>query len=138
MGVVGTILLVVFVIVCIFLILLVLVQNEDNNGMGSAFGGGNSAAFGAHKASVLSKATAVFVALFFIFAFSLGLLNRPAKNVDVSGAAAEVQGEVLSTESADDTNWLEETLGTTENQTEEHKTDTQVIESVAESSSLSE
>lgn len=133
MGVVGTILLVVFVIVCILLILLVLVQNEDNNGMGSAFGGGNSAAFGAHQASVLTKATAVFVALFFVLAFTLGLLNRAPKNVDVSGAAQEVQGEVLP-QSTSNENWLEETLGTTQSQTEEPKTDTQVIESASESS----
>ena len=56
MGVVRTILLVAFVIICVLLVLLVLVQNEDNNGMGSAFGGGQSAAFGAHSASEIGRA----------------------------------------------------------------------------------
>ena len=47
MAVLKTILLIAFVIICVLLVLLVLVQNEENNGMGSAFGGGQSTAFGA-------------------------------------------------------------------------------------------
>ncbi len=130
MSVVETILLVVFVIVSILLILLVLVQNEESNGMGSAFGGGNSAAFGAHQASVLTKATAVFVALFFVLAFTLGVLNKSPKKVDVGEAAAEVLGTEAVTESASDTNWLEEELNS--NSADElPATDTQVMNSAS-------
>ena len=71
MGVIKTVLIVAFVIVCILAILLVLVQNDESNGMGSAFGG-NSAAFGAHSGSVLKKTTGVLVFLFFVITFGLG------------------------------------------------------------------
>ena len=92
MGVVGTILLVAFVIVCVLLVLMVLVQNEDSNGMGSPFGG-QSAAFGSHSASVLTKTTGVFVALFLVFVFSLALINKaPSDGGSMSATAKEVQG----------------------------------------------
>ena len=99
MGVVGIILLVAFVIVCVLLVLMVLVQNENSNGMGSAFGGGQSAAFGSHSASVLTKTTGVFTGLFFVLAFSLALVNRvPSGDGGMGAAAKEVQGEVQETE----------------------------------------
>ncbi|MBP5695526.1 MAG: preprotein translocase subunit SecG [Treponema sp.] len=92
MGVVGTILLVAFVIVCVLLVLMVLVQNEDSNGMGSPFGG-QSAAFGSHSASVLTKTTGVFVALFLVLVFSLALINKaPNDGGSMSATAKEVQG----------------------------------------------
>ena len=64
MGIVGIVLLVAFVVVCVFLVLLILVQDEGNNGMGGILGGRGTAAFGSHSAGVLTKATAVFAALF--------------------------------------------------------------------------
>lgn len=100
-SVVGTILLVAFVIVCILLVLLVLAQNEDSNGMGSSFGGGQSAAFGAHSASVLTKTTGVLVALFFIIAFGIGLLNKPVKKAALNSVSAET----AVTEEAAGTSW---------------------------------
>lgn len=92
MGIVGTILLVAFIIVCVLLILLVLVQNEDTNGMGSAFGGGQSAAFGSHSASVLTKTTGVFAALFFILAFFLALSNKVPSDSDSMTKTAQEAG----------------------------------------------
>ncbi|WP_443736512.1 preprotein translocase subunit SecG [Treponema sp.] len=109
MGVVRTILLVAFVIICVLLVLLVLVQNEDNNGMGSAFGGGQSAAFGAHSASVLTKTTGVFVALFFIVAFSLSLLNKAPARASLDDAAVQVQG-AEETASSSDSSWIDQEL----------------------------
>ncbi|HAK69297.1 MAG TPA: preprotein translocase subunit SecG [Treponema sp.] len=96
MNIIKGILLVVFVIVSILLILLVLVQNDEGNGMGSAFGGGQSAAFGSHSASVLTKTTGVLVALFFVTLFTYTFLNRSAKDDGsvMSETAAEVQGAV--------------------------------------------
>ena len=100
MGVVRTILLVAFVILCILLVLLVLVQNEDSNGMGGVFGG-NSAAFGSHSASVLTKTTGVLVALFFVLTFALALLNKaPEKSSGVIDAAAELNATTESTGSS--------------------------------------
>lgn len=110
MGVIRTILMVVFVIVCILLVLLVMIQNDNDSGMGGVFGGGQSAAFGAHSANVLTKTTGVLVALFFILAFTLGLLNKANTNkADLSAAAAQVQGVEESAESASETgNWWED------------------------------
>jgi len=109
MNVVRTILLVAFIIVCILGILLVLVQNEDNNGMGGVFGGAQSAAFGSHSASVLSKTTAVLVALFFVLTFSLALVNKDSvKKVDLSAAAAEQGAEVTTEETTTSGSWLDD------------------------------
>ncbi len=92
MGIVRTILLVAFIIVCVLLVLLVLIQNEDNNGMGGVFGGGQSAAFGSHSASVLTKTTGVLAVLFFVFAFSIALASKGSEKAgDLSKTAAEVQ-----------------------------------------------
>ncbi|MBQ0039421.1 MAG: preprotein translocase subunit SecG [Treponema sp.] len=114
MGVVKTIMLVAFIIVCVLAILLVLVQNDESNGMGSAFGGGNSAAFGAHSGSVLKKTTGVLVVLFFVITFGLGLANKAIGKADLSATAAEVQGET-KTEETTSGNWLEnEISGSTE------------------------
>ncbi|MBP3366806.1 MAG: preprotein translocase subunit SecG [Treponema sp.] len=108
MGVVKTVLLVAFVIICVLLILLVLVQNEDTNGMGSVFGGGQSAAFGARSASVLTKTTGVLAGLFFVIAFGLSLLNKAPAKEDLSSSVKEIQGEAPS--APESGSWLEEEL----------------------------
>lgn len=76
MGAIGIVLLVAFVIVCFFLVLLVSIQDDGENGMGGLLGGRGTAAFGSHSASVLTKATAVFVVLFFVLAFALAMVNK--------------------------------------------------------------
>lgn len=107
MGVLGTILLVVFIIISVLLVLLVLVQNEDSNGMGGVFGG-QTAAFGAHSASVLSKTTGVLVALFFVIAFTLAVLNKaPAKDAGLTDTVIEMQGSSDSTATSS-SSWIEE------------------------------
>ncbi len=94
MGIIRTILLVVFIIISVLLILLVMVQNDDSNGMGSAFGG-QSAAFGSHSASVLTKTTGVLVALFFVTVFALALLSRGTKG---DGGLSEAASAVEATD----------------------------------------
>ncbi len=106
MGVVKTILLVAFVIVCVLAVLLVLVQNDEGNGMGSAFGG-QSTAFGARSGSVLKKTTGVLVFLFFAITIVIGVLNKAPAKEDLSKAVEAVQGTVVE-ERADSGNWLEE------------------------------
>ena len=97
------VLLVAFVIICVLLVLLVLVQDQDNSGMGGLLGGGNSAAFGAHSASVLTKATIVFVVLFFVVTFAIAKI-LPVKSDSTDAdmlSAAEAAGKVeAATESA--------------------------------------
>ena len=109
MGIVRTVLLVAFVIVCVLLVLLVLIQREDSNGMGGVFGGGQSAAFGSHSASVLTKTTGVLAALFFVFAFSLALVNKGRdKAGDLGKTAAELQNEAGSAAESSSGSWLDD------------------------------
>ena len=110
MSIIKSILLVVFVIIAILLVLLVLVQNEEGNGMGSAFGGGQSAAFGSHSASILTKTTGVLVALFFIIIFAFSFLNRSVgdEGAKMNQAASEVQGATSSGAAAEKKDWFEE------------------------------
>ncbi len=90
MGALSVVLLVAFVIICVLLVLLVLVQDQDNSGMGSMLGGGNSAAFGSHSANVLTKATIVLTVLFFAATFSIALLNKKTTvNDNLAAVAAE-------------------------------------------------
>lgn len=90
------VLLVAFVIICVLLVLLVLVQDQDNSGMGGLLGGGNSAAFGSHSASVLTKATVVFVVLFFVVTFAIAkMLPTKSDSTDADLlSAAEAAGKV--------------------------------------------
>lgn len=107
MGVVKTILFVAFIIISVVLVLMVLVQNEDNNGMGGVFGGGNSAAFGSHSASVLTKATAVFVTLFFVIAFALAFINKPLGSKADTVIQTATEAGVTAEEGAS-TSWIDQ------------------------------
>lgn len=118
MDIVKTILLVAFIIVCLFLILFVLIQPEDNNGMGSSFGGGNSAAFGARTQTVLSKTTGLFVVLFFVLTFSIAFLNRPEKKRDVSATVKEMNAEAAAAET-NGGNWMDAEINAESAATEE-------------------
>ena len=113
MGAISIVLLVAFVIICALSVLLVLVQDQDNSGMGGMLGGGNSAAFGAHSASVLTKATAVLVALFFVVVFALAFANKKSAkgHSDTLSEAAKtmnIQGDASKDASAADW-WKENT-----------------------------
>ena len=97
MDIIKGVLLVAFVIICVLLVLLVLVQDQDNSGMGGLLGGGNSTAFGSHSASVLTKATIVFVVLFFVLTFAIAKI-LPAKSSSTDAdmlSAAEVAGKTV-------------------------------------------
>ncbi len=108
MSTIGVILLIAFVIVCVLLVLLVLVQDDGKSGMGGLLGGRGTAAFGSHSANVLTKTTAVLVALFFITAIVLALLNKkPKLEEDLTPSAVVEQEE--STENAETSeNWWAE------------------------------
>lgn len=109
MGAIGVVLLVAFVIVCVLAILLVLVQDQDNSGMGGMFGGGNSAAFGSHSATVLTKTTGVLVALFFIFALALAFINKKSSSsTDELNKAAVETNSISNTENKTGDWWKDE------------------------------
>ena len=98
MGAIGITLLVVFVIVSVLLILLVLVQDDGQNGMGGLLGGRGTTAFGSHSASVLTKATAVLVFLFFGIALCLAIINKKPKLAEDLAPETTVEASVESSE----------------------------------------
>lgn len=132
MNIIKTVLLVAFVIIAVLLVLMVLVQNEESNGMGSAFGGGQSTAFGSHSASVLSKTTGVFVGLFFVVIFALALLNKTPSgdSLEMSQTAAEVESKSESAES-NNSSWFDEDPASVE--TEVVESANEILEAVSES-----
>ena len=109
MGVVRTILLVLFIIVSIILVLLVLVQNDNSNGMGGAFGGAQTAAFGSHSASILTKTTGVLVGVFFIAVFVLALLNKaPSGDSGLGDTASRIEAGSSVTGNGTVHSWVDE------------------------------
>ena len=106
MGTIGIVLLVFFIIVCVLLVLLVAIQGDEENGMGGLLGGRGTAAFGAHSASVLTKATAVLVTLFFILTVALALVNKKPKTDKFVNSISE---EEIAEPSTDGANWWDET-----------------------------
>lgn len=139
--VVLTILLVAFVIISVLLVLLVLVQDADNSGMGGLLGGGNSQAFGSHSASVLTKATVVFVVLFFVLTFVIAKAYSTKSSYDaaaMNAAAAELESENPNSKETETTI---ENVGTGEkwwNITEESTESSEVQTETASGSSATE
>jgi preprotein translocase subunit SecG len=89
MGVLGIVLLVIFVITCILLILMVIIQDSDSDSLGGVFAGGSGSAFGSRSTNVVIRFTYVLGALFFVCAFSLALLNKSSVgNVEKAAQAA--------------------------------------------------
>ncbi len=88
MGLLSIILLVFFIIVSVLLVLLVIVQDSDGDDLGGIFSGGSSSAFGSRATNVVVRVTYVLGGLFFVFAFSLALLNRTPRG---SVVAAELR-----------------------------------------------
>ena len=112
MGTIGVVLLVIFIIVCVLLVLLVSIQDDGENGMGGLLGGRGTAAFGAHSASVLTKATAVLVTLFFVLTIALALVNKKPKTDKFVDSIPEE--EIAAPATSDAGNWWDEAAEATE------------------------
>jgi preprotein translocase subunit SecG len=98
MGILGIILLVIFVIACILLIFMVIIQDSDSDSLGGVFAGGSGSAFGSRSSNVVIRFTYVLGALFFVCAFSLALLNKSS----VGNVEKAAQGQ---TKAAANTEW---------------------------------
>ena len=107
MGTIGIVLLVFFIIVCVLLVLLVAIQDDGENGMGGLLGGRGTAAFGAHSASVLTKATAVLVTMFFLLTIALALVNKKPSTDAVLKTVTEE--EIAAPATTDSGNWWDDT-----------------------------
>ena len=63
MGALLTVLTVLFLIICVIIILFVLLQSDKNSGLG-IIGGSSQSTFGSSTGDVMTKITAVLVAIF--------------------------------------------------------------------------
>jgi len=72
---------VLFLIICILLILIVLLQKGKGGGLGAAFGGMGSSAFGTRTGDVFTWVTIILTGLFLLLAIGTSLALRPAAGV---------------------------------------------------------
>lgn len=73
----ATLLITLFIIVCVLLIIVVLLQKGRGGGLGAAFGGMGSSAFGTRIGDVFTWVTIVLTGLFLVLAVVTSLVMRP-------------------------------------------------------------
>ena len=69
---------VLFLVICFLLIIIVLLQKGKGGGLGAAFGGAGSSAFGTRTGDVFTWVTIVLTGLFLLLAIATNLSYRPA------------------------------------------------------------
>jgi preprotein translocase subunit SecG len=74
MGVLTSVVTVVFAIICVLLILIILLQSDKSAGMG-ILGGAGQSTFGSSTADIITKVTAVMVTIFMIGSLGLSILE---------------------------------------------------------------
>ncbi len=97
-------LILVFVVSAILLCVVIILQDDQGEGLGGLFGGGSSSAFGSRSGNVLTKATSVLAAIFFITAFSFAWMNRSVQSEDI-----EAKARIRSLEEQDSSDWYVKT-----------------------------
>jgi len=66
-----------FIVICVLLVIVVLLQKGRGGGLGSAFGGASTSAFGTRTGDVFTWVTIVLTALFLLIAIVTTLALRP-------------------------------------------------------------
>ena len=69
---------VLFLVISLLLILIVLLQKGKGGGLGAAFGGAGSSAFGTRTGDVFTWITIVLTGMFLLLAVGTNLMLRPA------------------------------------------------------------
>jgi len=72
---------VIFVIVCILLVVVILLQKGRGGGLGAAFGGAASSAFGTRVGDVFTWVTIVLTAVFLLLAIGMVAICRPTPGI---------------------------------------------------------
>lgn len=93
MGVLGILLMVVFVVSALLLVLFIMVQDEGGDGLGGIFGGGGASQVGNRSGSILTRITSVLAAVFLLSSFGLAWLNRTPDGGDVEAAARRLEAQ---------------------------------------------
>lgn len=106
MGIIETLLLVVFAISAILLIIVVMLQDDQGEGLGGIFGGGSSTPFGSSSGNVLTRITTVIGVIFIVSSLGMAYVHRTVEKDDVIGAArraaTEQSGNWFDNNGADD------------------------------------
>jgi len=102
MGVIGTVLIVLFVIVAVILAALVLMQDEQGDSIGGIFGGSSTSAFGASSSTVLGKITRFFGASFMILSVLVAFFLKTPSSDSVLSEAQRLEKQTEW--------WTEETV----------------------------
>jgi len=105
MAILSGILLVLLIIAAVLLIILVLMQDEQGEGLGGIFGGGNAAPVGNRSGNILTRATSILATVFLISLFGYAWINRTPEQSNVEAAARALEsrdGEVLEWWRVDD------------------------------------
>lgn len=97
-------LIVVFVFSAILLSVIIILQDDQGEGLGGLFGGGSSSAFGSRSGNVLTKATSVLAAIFFVTALGVAWMNRSVQSEDI-----EAKARIRNLEEQDSTDWYVKT-----------------------------
>ena len=97
-------LIVVFVISAILLCVIIILQDDQGEGLGGLFGGGSSSAFGSRSGNVLTKATSVLAAIFFVTSLGVAWMNRSIQSEDI-----EAKARIKSLEEQDSSDWYVKT-----------------------------
>jgi preprotein translocase subunit SecG len=74
MGILTTVISVMFIILCVLLVILILLQSDKSAGMG-ILGGSSQSAFGSSTADVITKATGIMIGLFMLGSVGLATLE---------------------------------------------------------------
>lgn len=92
MGVLTSILSVLFAILCVLLIIVILLQADKGSGMG-ILGGAGQSTFGSSTADIITKITAAMVIIFMVGSLSLAILE--------SKKTGSLKEKILNTEPAE-------------------------------------
>ena len=85
----------VFLIICVLLIVVVLLQKGRGGGLGAAFGGAGSSAFGTRTGDVFTWITIVLTALFLLLAIVSSLALRPPPGTVAAPQFSIPGGEIV-------------------------------------------
>jgi len=93
MGIVGTLLIILFVLVCMLLILFVLLQDDQGEGLGGLFGGSSGSPFGGATNKALVRITTILGSLFMACSLLVAIIVKTPNSSDVLGEARRINAE---------------------------------------------